>query len=272
MNQTYLSVVLGTYNRLSFLRDTIDTIRKEVSGLKAEIIVIDGGSTDGTINWLVDQKDILMVVQHNRGKWLGRKVERKSWGYFMNLGFRSAKGKYVCMLSDDCLVVPGAIRNGIELFEKKLNKGEKIGALAFYWRDWPEETKYRIGLAFGDRMFVNHGLYLRKALEDVNYVDEESYQFYHADGDLCLRMWERGYKCVDSPDSYIEHHSHANKRVRKKNLGTQSEDWGNYVKRWGKLGKPKRDWVERKFQDPNETASRYWGRGIQEWFRRVLLR
>src|SRR5256885_7535383 len=188
-----VSVVIGTYNRRAYLEDTIETVRAELDGVAHELIVVDGGSPDGSVRWLVRQKDVLTIVQHNRGEWRGRPVERRSWGYFMNLGFKAARGKYACMLSDDCLVVPGAIRNGLELFERELGAGRKLGAAAFYFRDWPAEARYRVGVTFGDRMFVNHGLYLREALETVGYAREEPYVFYHADGDLSLRKGEAGY-------------------------------------------------------------------------------
>ena len=72
----------------------------------------------------------------------------------MNLGFKIAQGKYICMLSDDCLVVPGAIKNGIKLFDSKISSKNKIGAIAFYWRNWPEQKEYWVGYSFGDKMFV----------------------------------------------------------------------------------------------------------------------
>src|SRR6185436_10989518 len=121
---------------------TVGTVRQELADSPHELIVVDGGSDDGTIDWLTEQKDIISIVQHNRGKWDGKQIERKSWGYFMNLGFRAASAKYICMLSDDCLVIPGAIKNGLKVFDKKLKAGTKAGAVAFYWRNWPEQDKY----------------------------------------------------------------------------------------------------------------------------------
>lgn len=261
-----LSVVLGTYNRLPFLKIAVESIRAEVSHLEvaSEIIVVDGGSTDGTVKWLAKQKDVITIIQHNRGRWRGRDIERRSWGYFMNLGFKCAQGKYVCMLSDDCLVVPGAISNGLGHFEKQIRAGHKIGAAAFYWRNWPEQDKYWVGLTFGNKMFVNHGLYLQEALVSVGYIDEENYFFYHADGDLCLKMWQQGYTCIDSPDSYIEHYSHANLKVRSSNLEKQREDFRTYESKWEPVyGHVERAWIEKCYEDPHRTALMF----RRRWFR-----
>jgi GT2 family glycosyltransferase len=256
-----LSVVIGSYNRLPFLRATLASLRDELDqlALDHEILVVDGGSDDGTIRWLTGQKDVIAIVQHNRGTWRGRPLTRRSWGGFMNLGFRAAGGTHVCMLSDDCLVVPGAIAAGLAEHERRAAAGERIGAVAFYWRDWPSDAEYRVGLTFGGRMFVNHGLFLREALEDVGFVDE-SLRFYHADGDLALRMAENGWACVDSPQSYVEHYLDAAPAVRASNLATQQADWAAYRERWERLGAPDRDWILRAHEDRHGTARRYWGR------------
>lgn len=253
-----VSVVIGTYNRIEFLKSTIDSVREELNDVLRELIVVDGGSSDGTIEWLVAQKDIISIVQHNRGEWNGRPIERRSWGYFMNLGFRAASAKYVCMLSDDCLVIPGAINNGIKLFDQQLKAGNKIGAVAFYWRNWPEQPNYWVGVAWGERLFVNHGLYLKEGLESVDYIDADTYFFYHADGDLCLRLADAGYKTIDSPESFIEHYSDANTKVRASNNERQKQDWAAYENRWQKLKMPKHDWIEKTFSDPDQTADKYW--------------
>jgi GT2 family glycosyltransferase len=229
-----VSVVLGTYNRISFLKLAIDSIRCELerASFPHEIIVVDGGSSDGTIRWLSRQKDIITIVQHNRGRWKGEDIQRRSWGYFMNLGFKAAQGKFVCMLSDDCLVIPGAIVNGYNLFSDELSKQKMIGAVSFFFRDWPENNVFQISKTIRHNMLLNHGFFLRQALEDVGYIDEDNYFFYHADSDLCLKLWRMGYQVIESPDSYIEHYSHANVFVRRTNNQRMQEDWQSFYYRW----------------------------------------
>jgi len=255
-----VSIVLGSFNRIEFLPLTINSIRDEVKHIPHEIIVVDGGSTDGSLAWLCEQKDVVTIVQHNRGEWLGKKIHRRSWGYFMNLAFKAAQGKYVCMLSDDCLLLPGSLANGIEHAEQELAKGRNIGAVAFYFRDWSKEQEYHVGYTLGEKMYVNHGLYLNEALKAVEYIDEETFFFYNGDGDLCLKMWQQGYEVTDAPDSYVEHYPHANVKVRKTNYEKYKQDVDLYLKKWegifydrkkNNLGKT----VTKSFDDPANTGA-----------------
>jgi GT2 family glycosyltransferase len=227
-----VSVVLGTRNRRRFLEATIRSIRENVVALPFEIIVVDGGSTDGSLRWLPSQKDIIAVVQHNGGQWRGMELARRSWGYFMNLGFKCASGKYICMVSDDCLLAPGAIEAGVDHLEGLRDSGMKVGAGAFYFRDWPDEQQYHVQLTLGGRMMVNHGLFLREAIIDVGWADEERYAFYHADSDLCLKLWQDGYEVVECPDSYVEHYSHADRESRGSRSAGERADWQAYIDKW----------------------------------------
>jgi glycosyltransferase involved in cell wall biosynthesis len=118
-----VSVVLGSYNHYSFLRAVLESVRNNGQNFPYEIIVVDGGSTDGSLHYLTKQKDIITIIQHNRGKFRGKKIERRSWGYFMNLGFKTAQGIYILMISEDCLLVPGALKNGVSLFDELLSSG-----------------------------------------------------------------------------------------------------------------------------------------------------
>src|SRR5262245_43349195 len=172
-----VSIVVGSYNRRRFLEQAIETIRTNGARATYEQIVVDGGSTDGSLDWLVRQKDVITIVQHNRGDFRGTPVRRRSWGYFMNLGFKAAQGRYILMISDDCLLVPGAIDRGVAHFAELEARGRQIGGVAFYYRNWPKEKNYYVQRTFGGKLMVNHGLFARSALEAVGWVDEDRYQF-----------------------------------------------------------------------------------------------
>ena len=137
-----ISVVLGSYNRRRFLKAAIESVRDNGIEVPYETIVVDGGSTDGSLKWLKQQKDIITIVQHNRGSFRGQALRRRSWGYFMNLGFKCTQGKFILMISDDSLLVPGSVMNGLNHYEHLAAQGRNIGAIAFYYRNWPDQSDY----------------------------------------------------------------------------------------------------------------------------------
>jgi GT2 family glycosyltransferase len=249
MKHPVVSIVLGSLNRKSFLKLTIASIRKEVADLPHEIIVVDGGSSDGSIGWLSKQKDIITIIQHNRGRWQGQSVKKRSWGYFINLAYRAAQGKYICMLSDDCLLIPGCIRNALEHFEAQLAQGAKLGGLAFWWRNWPNQQAYGVQQHYG-QLNINHGLYLREALETVGYADEETYTFYSGDVDLVFRLRQAGYAIEAAPDSYLEHYWHANFGQRQSNLKVIRKDNEALIKQWCTVFPEINFSTENRFQRP----------------------
>lgn len=257
-----ISVVLGSYNRFEFLKLAIDSVRSQIDSPLLEIIVVDGGSIDGSLEWLVEQKDIITIVQHNRGEWQGQQLSRRSWGYFMNLAFKCASSKYVCMISDDTVLHPDALVEGYKQFEKHLSAGEKVGALAFYWRESFEEKLYRVGAPGGGLVYVNHGLFLKEALSAVNYIEENDFRFYCADIDLCLKIWEKGYTIYPAYNAYVEHYPFATLSVKKGNSALAQSDFTEIIKKWQQVysqmnNRNLGDMIKKKYEDPYGTINIY---------------
>lgn len=227
-----ISVVLGTLNRFRYLQAAIESVRQSQLDGMLEIIVVDGGSKDGTLAWLAKQRDIITVIQHNIDVVDGKKVRKRSWGYFMNLGFKIAQGELICMLSDDCVVHSDAIANGLSAYREALNKGQKVGGVAFRWRSYPEESEYRVGYTLGGKMFVNHGFYVRKVLQEVGWLEEDALPFYFADGDVCLKMAAAGWEVICSEQSRVEHFESPKQGASNVPSPLLAKDWENYLRRW----------------------------------------
>lgn len=97
-----VSIVTGTYNRLDYLKRMIASARHSfdgVHGLAWEFVVVDGGSTDGTLEWLKEQPDVTLI---EHGNLLGAVKA-------FNDGALAARGRYVVLANDDIEFVGDAL-------------------------------------------------------------------------------------------------------------------------------------------------------------------
>lgn len=100
-----VGVVVVTYNRLPFLKDLIDSIRKQ-HYKTIEIICVNNSSTDGTEEWLLAQDDITTITQENCGG---------AGGFFTGLKYVAEHDfDYAWVMDDDVQVSADSLVNLIE--------------------------------------------------------------------------------------------------------------------------------------------------------------
>ena len=101
-----ISVVMPSYNQGHFIREAIDSILSQ-EGVDVELIVMDGGSDDGTVETLRSYGDQLTFTSGPD--------EGQSWA--INEGMRRTTEDIVCWLNSDDLFRPGALQTVLEVFE-----------------------------------------------------------------------------------------------------------------------------------------------------------
>lgn len=108
MNHTapLVSVIIPTFNRNGMLKDAVDSVLEQDYG-NTELIVVDDGSTDTTIQMLSAYQDRLRLLrQENRGVSAAR-----------NAGIRAAAGTLIALLDSDDLWLPGKLRAQVDYFD-----------------------------------------------------------------------------------------------------------------------------------------------------------
>jgi glycosyltransferase involved in cell wall biosynthesis len=110
------SVIIPTYNRLDFLKRAIASVWTQTH-MDYEIIVVDDGSTDGSMDYLLSLGSrVTALRQANRGPGAAR-----------NLGAERAVGRYLAFLDSDDSCYPWALATFHELIQQYEDPG-LIGA------------------------------------------------------------------------------------------------------------------------------------------------
>ena len=215
-----LSIVIITWNQLSYLQDCLCSLQPVMQREDVEVIVVDNGSEDGTCQYLtVNYPQIYLHINDcNKGV-----------AYARNRGLELAQGKKVLFLDNDTVVNENAI-SGMEIY---LDEHSKVGLCACRLVDsnsqiqdsfkpfpglWlkiknvlgitktnapnlqtvtsPIEPVYVIGACQMIR---------REVIERIGLLDENIF-YGPEDADYCMRIVAEGWKVVYLPQYTIVHH------------------------------------------------------------------
>ncbi len=223
-----ISVVSGTYNRIRLLQQMVDSVRRSVGkGLGYEIILVDGGSTDGTIEWCKKQPDVVLIEQ---GKLLGAVKA-------FNAGCFAARGKYVILANDDVSFRYDSIMRAYAYMEDNLGCG--IGC--FYQdrgkRDWYVDRMSAV-TEDGEKTGVYYGqvcIVPRDIGNEIGWWGDYLHT-YGADNEMSCNIVELGYT-IDPIECACIHDSMVNDDLRHVNnqhilTGTTHPDSIAFRKKW----------------------------------------
>jgi len=144
-----ISVIIPTLNEASTLQDTIAALWAQSPH---EIIVVDGGSTDGTQN-AASVASLLLSAPRGRASQ-------------MNAGAERATGDVLLFLHADCRLEPGGLVQAESILRRRgvaagcFTMRVQSRGLLYRWMEWVAQARVRLaGIIYGDQ-----GLFLRREL------------------------------------------------------------------------------------------------------------
>lgn len=189
----YLAILVATYNRLNLLKQALDSITTNTR-CSHEIIVIDGGSTDGTIEYLKSNPNVTPVFQ---GELLGAaRAYNQVW--------KQVESQYTCWLSDDTEIIAGSL----DLAVKILDTHREIGMVGLKMKDTTGESQikpYMGALSEYGIINCNHGVLATSLLRSLGYFNQ-SYRTYGIDPDLTASVLCTGKSVVMTKQVSVLHH------------------------------------------------------------------
>lgn len=225
-----ISICIVTYKARDYLRECLRSIEDNTLRVQYEVIVVDNGSQDGTIEFLEEEYPTVGIVRNEVNAGFTRP---------MNQALKISSGRCLLQLNPDTEVLPDAldklvafmdehpevgicgpkVLNRDQTLQKSCRRGESrpwavlshflglaklfpdkkiFGEYQLTYID--EEEVHQVAGVAGSCMLIR-----RDVIDHIGYLDERFFA-YQEDADFCFRARESGWKIYYYPKAQIIHY------------------------------------------------------------------
>jgi len=234
------SIIIPSYKGKEMLINCIRSIQDHTD-TPYEIIVVDNGSNDGTVEFCLKEKITFVSMPNNRG-----------FPIACNWGMKIATGDTLLLLNNDIVVSHNWLSNQLSC----LYSSEDIGIVGPYtnfasgkqmlpasYESIPEFHEKALQYNQPNpqlwqpmNRIVGFCLLIKRALfNKIGYLDEQFSPGHYEDDDYCYRARQAGYKLILAGDVIIHHEGSASflRQDRDKLIKLVERNHRQFIAKWG---------------------------------------
>lgn len=210
MNKT--TIIIPNYNGLQFMEPCMEALKRQTCQ-EFDLLVVDNGSSDGSVEWLKEHEIPSVFLPENTG-----------FSGAVNVGIRASKTPYVILLNNDTEVAPGYVEQlvkAIETSPRIFSVSPKM--IQLYHQDLMDDAgdmysimgwAYQRGVGQEVERYdrpchifsscAGAAIYRREIFDEIGYFDEMHFA-YLEDIDIGYRAKIAGYYNRYCPQAVVYH-------------------------------------------------------------------
>lgn len=245
-----ISIIIPNKNNRDILKRCIDSIISKSTYTNYEIIIVDNDSDDQLTLKYLDSLNFKIIKCSNINN-------EFNFSRMVNIGVENSEGDYIVLLNNDTEVISGSWLENMLVY-MTIDKVGIVGSKLLY----PDKIVQHAGvilkmgngiaghafklIADWDGGYLSYAKVARnysavtaacfmtskKIYYEVNKFDEIDFKVSYNDVDFCLKVLEKGYRIVYSPESLLYHYEGKTRGVEQTGHFSDPREEYNLINKW----------------------------------------